>query len=71
LKGICTAQGSAVAEAAAYAAGPGIHPVVAFRALTENVYAPDARVIDPSWSPASTSGGPRSRAAPTPGGRAA
>ena len=51
LKALCTGQSTGVTGAGAYAAGPGVHPVMVFRTLNAANYNRDTRVGTGDWSP--------------------
>ena len=50
LRALCTGQAGGVAKAATYAAGPGIHPMLAFRTLNTTNYNHDSRVGTGDWA---------------------
>lgn len=50
LRALCTGQAGGVAEAANYTAGPGIHPMIAFRTLNATNYNHDSRVGTGDWA---------------------
>lgn len=50
LRALCTGQSGGVARAANYTAGPGIHPMIAFRALGAASYNRDTRVGTGDWA---------------------
>ena len=50
LRALCTGQAGGVAGAADYAAGPGIHPMIAFRTLNATNYNHDSSVGTGDWA---------------------
>jgi hypothetical protein len=53
LRALCTGQAAGVAGAAAYAPGPGLHPVIAFRARDAATFDRDPRIGTGDWAPRS------------------